>query len=433
VNEPETRYARLGDAHVAYQVFGDGPREIVATLGPASNIEIYWEQPRVVRYWERIGSFARVAIFDRRGTGLSDPLDESPVLEQQAHDMLAVADATGMEQPAVFGSSSATQMCAMFAATYPERASALVLFGAGGATLKPEARAAVLDEVEKGWGGARLLGLYSPSHAAEEDFRRWFGRYERHCVSPGMVRRLVDLSLQIDLTEVLGAIQAPTLVLHRTGDKFAPVEEGREMAKLIPGARFVELPGDDHLSYMGDWQGVLDEVEEFLTGVRHGPEPDRVLATVLFTDIVGSTEHAARLGDRGWRETLRLHEGVVERELARFRGRAVKSMGDGVLATFDGPARAIRCARALARSADALGLKLRAGIHTGEVELIGEDVGGIAVHIGARVSALAGADEVLVSSTVKDLVAGSGIEFDDRGEHALKGVPGEWRVYSARA
>ena len=434
--EPETRYARAGDASVAYQVFGEGPLDLIGAFGPASNIDLLWDAPSAVRFWERVSSFARVAIFDRRGTGLSDPLGEAPMLEQQVEDLRAVADAAGMERPALFLSSAATSMGAMFAATHPDRTSALVLWAAaalGGTVLDPAARQVILDEIENGWGEGRLLEVYAPSRLGDARFRQWFRRYERGSVSPGMARRFVDLALQVDLTDVLPAIQAPTLVMHRTGDRMVPIADGRRVAELIPGARFVEIEGDDHLAHMGDADELIDEIEEFLTGARRRRETDRVLATVLFTDIVGSTELAARAGDRSWRDTLEAHESLVKRELDRFRGRVVKSTGDGVLATFDGPARAVRCARELTAAAPRrLGVELRAGVHTGEIELIGEDVGGIAVHIGARVSALAGAGEVLASSTVKDLVAGSGIDFEDRGTHALKGVPEEWRLYAVR-
>ena len=436
--EPDTRYTRAGDGDgsVAYQVFGDGPIDLIGAFGPASNIDILWDAPSAARFWERVGSFARCAIFDRRGTGLSDPVGETPMLEQQVEDLRAVADAAEMERPALFLSSAATSMGAMFAATYPDRVSALVLWAAaalGGTVLDETARQVILDEIENGWGEGRLLQVYAPSHIDDERFRQWFRRYERGSVSPGMARRFVDLALRVDLTDVLPTIQAPTLVLHRRDDRMVPVADGRRVAELIPGARFVELDGDDHMAHMGDADALIDEIEEFLTGVRRRREADRVLATVLFTDIVGSTEHAARVGDSTWRDTLYAHEQLVVRELDRFRGRVVKNTGDGVLATFDGPARAVRCAREMTEAARrGLGLELRAGVHTGEIELIGDDVGGIAVHIGARVSAMAGAGEVLASSTVKDLVAGSGIDFEDRGSHALKGVPGEWRVYAVR-
>jgi class 3 adenylate cyclase len=434
VLEPETRYARAGDASVAYQVFGDGPLDLIGAFGPASNVDLLWDLPAAARFWEHIGSFARVAIFDRRGTGLSDPLGERPMLEQQVEDLRAVADAAGMRRPALLMSSAATSMGAMFAATHPERTAALVLWAAaalGGTILDPAARQVILDEIEKGWGEGRLLEIYAPGLIDDQRFRHWFRRYERGSVSPGMARRFVDLALQVDLTDVLPTIQAPTIVMHRRGDRMVPISDGRRVAELIPGARFVEFEGDNHFPYMEGSDVFIDEVEEFLTGVRRGHDVDRVLATVLFTDIVGSTELAARLGDRSWRDTLEAHEALVAKELDRFRGRAVKSTGDGVLATFDGPARAVRCARELTTAAPRrLGVELRAGVHTGEIELIGDDVGGIAVHIGARVSAMAGAGEVLASSTVKDLVAGSGIDFEDRGAHTLRGVPGEWRVYA---
>jgi class 3 adenylate cyclase len=436
VFDPETRYAGERGARVAYQTFGDGPIDLIVGTGPASNIDLIWEQPAAARFYEGLGSFARVALFDRRGTGLSDAITEAPIVEQQAADLRAVADAAGMERPSLLMVSAATTMGAMFAATHPDRVAALVLFAsapAGGGILEPSAYEVVLDEIENTWGQGRMLAVYSPSNVDNERFRRWFGRYERNCVSPGEARRLVDLALSIDLTDVLPSIQAPTLVIHREGDRMVPVADGRRMADLIPGARFLEVAGDDHFIYLGNADAILEEVEEFLTGVRRGREADRVLATVMFTDIVGSTERASHSGDREWRMTLQEHDRLVAQQLERFRGRAVKTTGDGVLATFDGPARAIRCAQAVADVVRTrLGLDVRAGLHTGEIELIGDDVGGIAVHIGARVSALAGPSEVLVSGTVKDLVVGSDIDFDDRGTQPLKGVPGEWRVYAVR-
>jgi pimeloyl-ACP methyl ester carboxylesterase len=402
--DPETRYAQGRGGRVAYQVFGDGPLDVIVGTGPASNVDIIWEQPAAARFYSHVGSFARVALFDRRGTGLSDAISEAPILEQQAEDLRTVADAAEMERPALLMVSGATPMGMMFAATHPDRTAALVLFGSaakGGTILDPTAREVVLDEIENSWGQGRMLGIYSPSNAENERFRRWFGRYERNAVSPAMARRLVELALEIDLTDVLPTIQAPTLVIHRTGDRMVPIADGRRVAELIPGARFAEFEGDDHFVYLGNSDAVMDEIEEFLTGVRGARDPDRVLATVLFTDIVGSTELAARTGDRAWRQTLEEHERLVASEIERFRGRSVKTLGDGVLATFDGPARAIRCAKAVGETvAHRLGLELRAGLHTGEVEVIGSDVGGIAVHIGARVSALA--------------------------------VPGEWRVYSVQ-
>jgi class 3 adenylate cyclase len=429
-------YAPVGDARVAYKVFGDGPLDLIVGTGPASNIDLIWEQPAAARFYGQLGSFARVAIFDRRGTGLSDAVTEPPILEQQVEDIRAVADAAGMERPALMMVSGATPMGMLFAATHPDRTAALVLAGSaarGPAILEPAARAIVLDEIQNSWGHGRMIAAYAPSRLDDERFQRWFGRYERNCVSPKLARWLVDLALSIDLTDVLPSIQAPTLVVHRTGDAMSPIDEARRIAGLIPGARLAEFEGDDHFIYLGNSDAIGEEIEEFLTGVRRPRAPDRVLATVLFTDICGSTELAARAGDRAWRDTLEQHDRIVAGELERFRGRAVKSTGDGVLATFDGPARAIRCAQALSETVrERLSLEVRAGLHTGEVEVIGDDVGGIAVHIGARVSSLAGPSEVLVSGTVKDLVVGSEIDFEDRGVKPLRGVPGEWRVYAVR-
>ncbi len=332
-------------------------------------------------------------------------------------------------------------MSALFAATYPERTTALILYATFASTIRdasypwpmdPAERHTIIEAIPQQWGRGAYVDLLAPSLAEDERFRRWWARLERLGASPGAAMALRRMNGQIDIRDTLPVIRVPTLVLHRTGDLDTSIEEGRYLAAHIPGARFVELPGTDHLPWAGDQDAILDEVEEFLTGVRPVAEPDRVLATVLFTDIVGSTEHAAELGDRRWRDVLVSHHGIVRRELDRFRGREVKTMGDGFLAIFDGPARGVRCACAIRDGLRSIGVSIRAGLHTGECEFVENDVGGIAVHIGARVAATARPEEVLVSSTVKDLVVGSGIEFEDRGSHRLKGVPGEWRLYAVQ-
>jgi class 3 adenylate cyclase/pimeloyl-ACP methyl ester carboxylesterase len=432
--EPETRYAKSGDVHIAYQVVESGPTDLVLVPGFISHIEEWWEEPLSARFLERLASFSRLILFDKRGTGLSDREAGVPTLEQRMDDVRAVLAAAGSERAAVLGVSEGGAMSALFAATYPERTAALVLYGTFAEFCSwvptPEHLEHFLHAIDEGWGTGRSLPHFAPSVADDSRFRRWWARYERLGASPGAAMALMRMNSEIDVRHVLPAIRVPTLVLHRTGDVTVDVEAGRYQAAHIPGATYVELPGVDHLPFVGDAEAVLDEIEEFLTGARPVAEPDRVLATVLFTDVVGSTELAARLGDRRWRDLLDAHHAAVRRQLARFRGREVKTVGDGFLATFDGPARAIRCADAIRASVRTLGLEVRAGLHTGEVELIGDDVGGIAIHVGARVAALAGPGEVLVSSTVKDLVAGSGLRFEDRGTHRLKGVPEGWRLFA---
>lgn len=434
---PDVRYAKSGDVSIAYQVVGDGPRDLVLAPGFISHLEIDWEYSAHARFLHRLASFSRLILFDKRGTGLSDRPGGLPDLETRMDDVRAVMDAAGSERAVLFGYSEGGPMSCLFAATYPERTSALVLYGTYAKRQDPDEdypwvmrrgeRLAYADEVEREWGAESDFSRYTSRQ--DDALVRWWQRRARASVSPGAARALILMNSQIDVREILPAIRTPTLVLHRSGDRDANVAEGRYLAARIPGARFVELRGDSHLPWV-DADQILDEVEEFLTGVRRGPELDRVLATVLFTDLVGSTERAAQLGDRRWRALLEEHHAVIRAELARWRGVEIDTAGDGFLATFDGPARAIRCALASRDAVASLGLELKAGVHTGEVERVGERVVGIAVHTGARVAAKARPGEVLVSSTVKDLVAGSGLEFVDRGEHELKGVPGTWSLYA---
>jgi len=442
---PETRYARSGDLNIAYQVTGEGPRDLVYVPGWVSNIELMWEEPAMAHFLERLGSFSRLILFDKRGTGLSDRVsnDELPTLEERMDDVRAVLDAVDSERAALFGHSEGGNMCVLFAATYPERTTALITLGSFAKRRDPDDdypwapeavdREETAIDVERNWGHLRPQDVkyYAPSRLGDEAFVQNLERYFRRAASPGAAAALLRMNSYIDVRDVLPAIRVPALVLHRTGDHDVNVAEGRYLASKIAGAKFVELPGDDHWISAGDVDELADEIEEFLTGTRPLPEPDRVLATVLFTDIVGSTERAAELGDRRWRELLGAHDAAVRRELERFRGREVDTAGDGFLATFDGPARAVRCAISAGEAVRRLGIEVRAGIHTGECELDGEKVRGIAVHTGARIASLAGPGEVLVSQTVKDLVSGSGLAFDERGIHMLKGVPGEWRVYAA--
>jgi pimeloyl-ACP methyl ester carboxylesterase len=438
---PETRYAKSGDVSIAYQVVGDAPPDVVFVMGWVSHLDLFWEEPSFARFLTRLASFSRLILFDKRGTGLSDRVstDRLPTLEERMDDVRAVMDAVGSERAALVGVSEGAPMCTLFAATYPERTTALVMIGGYARRVHGddhpwaptiEEREAYLEELERMWGGPVAIETRMPSIANDERVRRWWATYLRMSASPGAVAALTRMNWHVDVRDVLPSVRVPTLVLHRSADALMPVENGRYLAAHIPGAGYVELPGDDHLPFAGDQDAILDEIEEFLTGVRRGPDADRVLATVLFTDIVGSTEHAARLGDRAWRALLDRHQGLVRTELERWRGREVDTAGDGFLATFDGPGRAVRCACAIRDGVRALGHEIRAGVHTGEVELHGEGVAGIAVHIGARVAALAGAGEVLVSSTVRDLVVGSGIAFEDRGVHELKGAPGEWRLFA---
>jgi class 3 adenylate cyclase len=439
---PDTRYARSGDAAIAYQVVGEGPRDIVYLPTWISHVEYMWEEPSVRRFFEALTSFARLIVFDRRGSGLSDPLLGTPSLEEQMDDVRAVMNAAGSERAAIFAQADAAMMAALFAASFPERTSALTLYSpqAHGTktddvpwALTPEGRETVIDQAVEHWGDGTWTARFAPSHAGDERLRQWFARLERLSASPGNVRRLIEGVADVDVRHVYPTIRVPTLILYRPESSLIEPRHARYLAERIPGAKLVALPGEDTLITLGDLDATIGEIEEFLTGARQRRARDRVLATVLFTDIVDSTSRAAELGDRRWRQLLESHDVMVRRELARYEGREVKSVGDGFLATFAGPARAIRCASAVTHAAPALGLQVRAGLHTGEVEVIGEDVGGLAVHIGARVAAQAQPGEVLVSGTVKDLVVGSGLEFADRGTRALRGVPGEWRLYAVGA
>jgi pimeloyl-ACP methyl ester carboxylesterase len=438
VQQPKTQYARNGEVNIAYQVVGEGPFDLAIVPGFISHVDLWWTIAETTAFIGRLASFCRVIIFDKRGTGLSDPVAGLSSLEERMEDLHAVLDAAGSERPALLGVSEGGPMSVLFAATYPDRVAALALYGTfptGNPDRLPELAepmrrrfAELTAIVDEHWGEGLAVAWFAPDLGASPTMRRSWGLFERAAASPGMVSALLRSYSEIDVTDVLPTLRVPTLVLHRSDDTAVPVEASRMMAEQIPGARYVELTGKDHIPWFGDPEPLLEEIEEFLTGARHAPEPDRALATVLFTDIVDSTSRAAELGDRRWRELLERHHALVRDRLTVYDGREVKTMGDGFLATFDGPAKGIRCACAVAERSSAEGVEIRAGVHTGECELIGDDVGGMAVHIGARVAALAQPGEVLVSSTVKDLVVGSGIEFSDRGSHELKGVPGEWRL-----
>ena len=435
---PETRYARSGDVNIAYQVVGDGPRDLVVVPGWITNIDVFWEEPRVARFFERLASFSRLILFDKRGTGLSDRVTDMPSLETRMDDVRAVMDAASSEQAALFGYSEGGPMCALFAATYPERTTALIMGGSYARRMwAPDYTWGTprdnweefLDSVVRNWGGVVGLDVRAPTLAGDPQFRAWWARYVRQSASPMAARTIWSMIADIDVRHVLPAIRVPTLIIHNVGDRTVPVEGSRYVAARIPGAKYVELPGVDHVPFSGNSDAILDEIEEFLTGVRRGPEPDRVLATVLFTDIVDSTRKAIELGDRRWRELLDSHHAIVRERLVHFRGREIDTAGDGFLAAFDGPARGVRAACAIAEGVKRLGLDVRAGLHTGECEVQGSKLTGIAVHIGARIAGIAKSGEVLVSNTVKDLVAGSGLRFDDRGLHTLKGV-GEAHLFA---
>jgi pimeloyl-ACP methyl ester carboxylesterase len=434
---PETRYATVGDLRVAYDVAGTGPPDLVFVPDWVNNVELTWDQPPAARFLERLASFSRLITFDKRGTGLSDPvaLDSLPTLEAWMDDVRAVSDAAGADRPALLGFGGAGAMAMLYAATFPDRVSALVLVQTCARVRRaPDYPAGISDGaadyflgyVRDHWGTPAWFDLVAPGTAPDPHLREALARVQRLSASPGVAMRMMGMVVEVDVRSVLPTISVPTLVVHRRDDEVMPIGHGRYLAEHIPGARLVEVPGRDYLWFVGDTSPVLDEVQEFLTGVREQEVPDRVLLTVLFTDIGDSTRLATELGDRAWRDVLESHHATVRRQLERFRGREVDTAGDGFFATFDGPARGIRCAQAIVDAVRPLGLSVRAGLHTGECEIIGDKVGGIAVHVGARVAAKAEPGEVLVSGTVRDLVAGSGIPFTDRGRHALKGLPGEW-------
>jgi pimeloyl-ACP methyl ester carboxylesterase len=436
---PETRYAANGTVNIAYQVVGEGPRDLVFVPGFVSNVEVAWEEPHFARFLERLASFSRLILFDKRGTGLSDRVADMPSLEVRMDDVRTVMNAVGSEHAAFFGISEGAPMCVLFAATYPEGTEAVIMAGGyarrawapdhpWGRTEEQYQRS--IDTIQREWGGPIDIEARAKSLHHDPSFRQWWGRYTRMGASPADAARVVRLTAEVDVRHVLPTIRVPTLIFHAIGDATVDVRYSRYMAERIPGAKYIELPSADHLPWLADADIVVEEVAEFLTGVRPVHEPDRVLATVLFTDIVGATEKAAGLGDRRWHELLDNHHAAVRRNLVRFRGREIDTAGDGFFAAFDGPARAVQCACAVADAVQPLGLEIRAGLHTGECEVMGAKMGGIAVHIGARVAALAGAGEVLVSSTVKDLVAGSGLRFANRGIIPLKGVPGEWHIFA---
>jgi class 3 adenylate cyclase len=439
VSAPRTRYARNGGVSLAYQVAGDGPHDVLLVNSWVSQMEHLWTEPRLARMFERLTSFARLVQFDRRGSGMSDRVPSAP-LEEQMDDVLAVLDAAGCERPTVLAETEGTALACLFAATHPERVRSLALFAPIPRILAapdyswahdPVRRETFIERSVRGWGEGVTVGATAPSHSGDATLREWFGRMERLAVGPAAVEPAMRVIGRTDVRDILPLIRVPTLVMRRAGDERVDRRHAEFVRDHVPGARLVELPGSESILFLEDTEPLADELEELVTGTRAARAPERVLATVLFTDIVGSTERAAEAGDRAWRELLASHHALVRAELASHGGEEVKTLGDGFLATFDGPARAVRCALQVAERSGAAGIPVRAGVHTGECERVGGDVAGIAVHIAARVLGEAGSGEVLVSRTVTDLVAGSDLRFDSRGARSLRGVPGEWELFQA--
>ncbi len=434
---PETRYARSGDLRIAYQVAGSGPLDLVFIPGFVSNIDLFWEMPEWASFFSRLAAFSRLILFDKRGTGLSDRVGGIANLEERMDDVRAVMGAAGSQHAALFGVSEGGPMSLLFAATFPQRVQALALYSSYAQhplLTSEDYLQKRIELIDRLWGtGDYVLGRFLPTLAVDEAKRRVWARFERQSASPPAASAIMRMSAAIDARDILPVIRVPTLVIHRVGDSAIPVEAGRYLARNIVGVKYVELPGDNHIPFYEPEtvSSIVGEVEEFLTGSRSEIEIDRVLATVMFTDIVDSTKRAAELGDRAWRALRERHDSAVRQLLTRFRGHEVKNLGDGFLATFDGPARAIRCAAAISDAVRPLGIAVRSGLHTGEIELTADDVTGIAVHIAARVAAEADAGETVVSSTVRDLVAGSGLSFEDRGIHALRGLPNNVHLYTA--
>lgn len=436
----ETRYARNGDVNIAYQIVGSGPHDLVVVMGWVSHLDLMWEEPRLARFLRRLASFCRVIIFDKRGTGLSDPVlpAESPALEERIDDLRAVLDAAGSERATLLGISGGAAMSILFAATHPERTAALVAYGGyakrGWSPDYPWAhsdaeRDRLLTAIEHEWGDAINLDRQAPSLAEDEGFRAWWASWLRHGASPGTALALARTNSAADVRHVLPSVQAPTLVIHRSGDLECPVAGGRYLAEQIAGARYVELPGIDHLPFVGDQDAILDEIEHFLTGSLSSPAPGRMLTTLLLADVANATETAVSLGDRRWAEVRQAYRALLREEIGRHRGRELSPTLDGLLACFDSPDLAVRCAEAIVEGAARLGIAARTGLHTGEVAVLGEDVAGVAIHLAAGIAALAAGGEILVSRTVSDLLAGSGTVFDRAGELVLAGLPGSWQLF----
>lgn len=442
---PRTLYAKSGDVNIAYQAVGEGPRDLVYVPGWVSNVELMWDDPVLASIFRRLATFSRVILFDKRGTGMSDPVPESdlPGLEERMDDVRAVMDAVGSEKATLLGHSEGGSMSMLFAASFPGRTEGLILVGSYARRIWSEdypwapttdEREAEIKEVEETWGDPNALPDYQlGTRADDEAFRSWLARYMRLGASPKAAVRLLRMNTEMDTRAVLPLIHTPTLCIYRTDDEDVNVEEGRWIASQIPDAKFVEMPGHAHLFWADDPKPFVDEIEEFMTGHREAAEPERILSTVIFTDIVGSTERVSTLGDRDWRSLLERHNRVIRDELNRWRGQERGTAGDGFIATFDGPARGVRAARAICAAVRPLGVEVRTGVHTGEVELVDDDIAGLGVHIAARIASLAGPGQVYVSRTVRDLVVGSDLVFEDRGAHQLKGVPETWQIYEAVA
>ena len=438
MDRQKTRYAKSGTVHLAYQALGDGPGDLVYVQGALTHLDVMWELPAFRRFCEQLASFTRLIWFDKRGMGLSDRV-QAGTLEERMDDVRAVMDAAGSGRAVLLGESEGGPLSMLFAAAHPERVAALVLCGAevkertdrdwpwGEDTA--EAFEQAMASLPDRWGGGNAIGYLAPGLAGDAQAREWLGRVQRNAATPGAAESFMRMAFDIDVRDVVPAIRVPTLVIHRADDQVCHVENARFLAWRIPGATYVELPGSDHAPWAGG-DDIVAEIREFMTGVREPAEPDRVLATVLFTDIVGSTEHASQLGDRRWRDLVSEHHRLIRGELARFRGREIDTAGDGFLAAFDGPARALRAAGSIVRAVQPLGIEVRVGVHTGECEVLDGKLVGVAVHVAARVAAAAGPSEVLATGTVKDLVAGSGITFEDRGMRPLKGLPDQWRLFS---
>jgi pimeloyl-ACP methyl ester carboxylesterase/class 3 adenylate cyclase len=438
---PQTRYADSDGVGIAYQVLGEGPIDVVMVPGFGSHLEHAWAHPRLAHFYHRLSSFSRLTLLDKRGTGLSDRVspDQLPGIEQRKDDLKAVMDAVGIERASLVAASDGGPLAILFAATYPERVENLVLINTYARrvsapdhepALSPEFFAAFAQDVADNWGEPIAIELLAPSSASDPDMRTWWATSLRASMSPAAARAMVAMNAAIDVRQALPAVHVPTLVIHRTGDGATPVEGGRFLAEQIAGARILELEGDDHFHWLGDAEAILGAIEEFVTGARPGMATNLALASMLFTDIVSSTERAARLGDREWTALLKTHDGIVQSEVQRHGGREVKHTGDGSLSVFEGPARAARSWLSISNRVRELGLEIRGGLHTSEVEMVDGDVRGLGVHIAARLMGLASPGELIVSSVVRDLSVGSGLNFEDRGSHELKGVPGEWRVYS---
>jgi pimeloyl-ACP methyl ester carboxylesterase len=433
---PETRYALCGDISLAYQVMGHGSIDIIVVPGLFSHVEYLHEMPGYTAFLGRLRSYARVVTFDKRGQGLSDRISGAPSLEQRVDDLRAIMDAIGSRRAVLFGFSEGCPMSVLFAATYPERVSHLILFGGfarGADRMSDDVWPSYFERIVRNWGTGETIKTLSRSQAANSEAIAQFAKFERLSTSPGALRTVLSLHRQIDVSSILASLQVPTLVLHRLTDAQVPAAAGRKLAQLIPGAKYIEYPDGDHHFWVGETEPVLGDMEEFITGHREAASAvlERVLVTVLFTDIVGSTRCAAEMGDRRWRCLLDSHDQLARQIVGRHRGYLVKSTGDGILATFDGPGRAVHCALAFGSAAQQIGLPLRAGLHTGEIEIRGNDIGGFAVHAAARVMAKSASNEVLVSRVVTELVAGSGLKFSERGLHELKGLPGRWDLFAA--